>query len=237
MSLTMVEGILNSGSLRVVTGLGAALLVIVWLILHPNRQVDARQPPIVKSKIPVIGHLYGMLKHQSLYFEILRFVSPLLLKIQMFTSSSAQNPSYPIFSISILGRKIHIIADADLNSALHRSKTLTFQPLVLQFGKRLLGVSDFVLDLNRDVGGKESPYARDTHNYHRSAMQPGPALYHMNAAVLKNIAGLLNTIESEGEEKNVWLWIRDTFANASICAMFGKRHPLSDDPKLVEALW
>ena len=79
MAPAVVGGIFSSDSLNIVIGLGTALIILIWLTLRTSAAVDIRQPPVVKPKIPVIGHILGMLKYQSLYFDILRSTSPLPL--------------------------------------------------------------------------------------------------------------------------------------------------------------
>jgi hypothetical protein len=48
----------------------AALALFLWKFSAPA--LDPREPPEVHSKIPVIGHLIGMLKYQIHYLEILK---------------------------------------------------------------------------------------------------------------------------------------------------------------------
>lgn len=53
--------------------LGCAVLFILgWerLVLD----IDPREPPLLKPKVPVIGHLIGILWHQSVYLEKLGYV-------------------------------------------------------------------------------------------------------------------------------------------------------------------
>jgi hypothetical protein len=47
-----------------------ALALFLWRFSASG--LDPREPPEAVSKIPFIGHLIGMLKHQIHYFEILK---------------------------------------------------------------------------------------------------------------------------------------------------------------------
>lgn len=55
------------------------LLVIVYIslvhLLSP--EYDPREPPVISSLIPYVGHMIGLLRYGQRYFEILR--SPILL--------------------------------------------------------------------------------------------------------------------------------------------------------------
>ncbi len=43
-----------------------------------KRNSSASEPPSVASSIPLIGHLVGLLKHQTYYYEKVRLVLPML---------------------------------------------------------------------------------------------------------------------------------------------------------------
>ncbi len=47
-----------------------ALAVLAWKALHIS--MDPREPPLIRPKIPLVGHLIGMLRYQTAYFEKLR---------------------------------------------------------------------------------------------------------------------------------------------------------------------
>jgi hypothetical protein len=47
-----------------------ALALFLWRFSASG--LDPREPPEAVSKIPFIGHLIGMLKHENYYFEILK---------------------------------------------------------------------------------------------------------------------------------------------------------------------
>jgi hypothetical protein len=57
------------------TALGAiALVVAISAFLHnlTRVKVDPREPPVVYSKIPLLGHLIGMLIEGPLYIKKIR---------------------------------------------------------------------------------------------------------------------------------------------------------------------
>ena len=68
-------------------------------------------------------------------------------------------------------------------------------------------------------------------------LAPGPSLYAMNADVLNSVSDILNPVGSEFETKHFYLWIQEAFTLATSKSLFGAKNPLSEDPKLVEALW
>ncbi len=48
-------------------------LFLLWR--KADVSLDPDEPPITLSKIPFIGHILGMMRHQIGYFEILRSVA------------------------------------------------------------------------------------------------------------------------------------------------------------------
>lgn len=47
-----------------------ALAVLVRKALHIP--MDPREPPLIRPKIPLIGHIIGMMRYQTAYFEEMR---------------------------------------------------------------------------------------------------------------------------------------------------------------------
>lgn len=137
---------------------------------------------------------------------------------------------------------MYFVTDPNLISAAQRSKTLSAQALFFQIEKDVMGLSKNVVELMRPIPGgpageQDSPFIQDRNTSGHVPLQPGPILNKMNAAVLKNISGFISQVGTEWEEKNLWLWLRDTFTISSSAATFGAAFPLAKDPELIEALW
>jgi hypothetical protein len=137
---------------------------------------------------------------------------------------------------------MYIITDPNLIAAAQRSRTLSFQALVIQIEKRFMGHTDEVVELLKNIPGgpageQDSPYTKDRNLSMNVPLQPGPDLNKMNAAVLKSVAGFVNGFGTDWEEENLWLWLRDTFTRSSSRGTFGAKFPLADDPELIQALW
>jgi hypothetical protein len=49
-----------------------AVIALVCLRLWPSG-LDPKEPRLIPSSIPFIGHAIGMLRHQQRYFDILRY--------------------------------------------------------------------------------------------------------------------------------------------------------------------
>lgn len=56
-----------------VTVLLLLIIVYVSLVYLFSPKYDPKEPPVVSSFIPYVGHILGLLRYGQRYFEILRF--------------------------------------------------------------------------------------------------------------------------------------------------------------------
>jgi len=52
--------------------LGVAIVIGFMLHVLAVPRVDSREPPLLKSRIPVIGHIIGLIRYQAEYHIMLR---------------------------------------------------------------------------------------------------------------------------------------------------------------------
>lgn len=60
----------------IVTGLALAVLVGVLLSKFFSLKMDPREPPLVPSKVPLIGHIIGMVQEGPQYLKRIGYVEP-----------------------------------------------------------------------------------------------------------------------------------------------------------------
>lgn len=70
---------MDTGLFSIVVGV-SLLVVIVYisLVYLFSPQYDPREPPVISSLIPYVGHIIGLLRYGQRYFEILRWPTPAL---------------------------------------------------------------------------------------------------------------------------------------------------------------
>ena len=56
------------------TYIGLAVLVVIYYLVRKSTTVDLAQlePRLLKPRVPLIGHIIGLMKHEATYFSILR---------------------------------------------------------------------------------------------------------------------------------------------------------------------
>ncbi|KAF5511074.1 hypothetical protein CGCS363_v003100 [Colletotrichum siamense] len=149
----------------------AGVAVIVLLISRwstPN--LDDREPPALKSRVPVIGHLIGLLWHQGQYFKVL------------------YERGLPIATLPILNGKLYAIWDPALVQSAYRNKDLSFEPFAVEFAQKDLGLSNDVAKLLR-----ETDLVPDFFGVIHPALN-GAHLHRMNANALKYVSAELDRI-------------------------------------------
>ena len=53
------------------------VIVSVSFVYLFSPKYDPREPPVISSSIPYVGHILGLLRYGQRYFEILRSLIPL----------------------------------------------------------------------------------------------------------------------------------------------------------------
>ncbi|KAM0261216.1 hypothetical protein ACHAPA_009850 [Fusarium lateritium] len=196
-------------------GLGVILIAIVLRKLSfPS--LDEREPPLLQPRIPVIGHLIGLLRYQNTYMK------------RLYDRSRRQ-----IATLPILGGKLYVIFDPAITQSVYKKKTLSFEPYAAEFAQRELLLTNETSDKL-----KTTSLVPDFFSVIHPAMT-GEHLHRMNANALNCIADDINSIgnSSNLEHPNLWLWLRDSITMATSEALYGPENPLRKDPSLLTDLW
>ena len=90
------------------------LVVLLKRLLFPT--FDAREPPVLRPRIPVVGHLIAMARQKSSFYRHLY-----------------RERRLPICTLPVLNGKLYVINSPSLISAAMRSKDLSFVPFSVEF--------------------------------------------------------------------------------------------------------
>ncbi|KAI6749636.1 hypothetical protein HG530_015050 [Fusarium avenaceum] len=179
---------------------------------------DPREPKRLQSKIPLFGHLLGMMKYSSGYHGI-----------------TSKQTDQEIYTVAIFNTKLYIAKTARLIPVIQKaSKTLSFRPFMQTAAKLMGGAKPETFE----VFGTEWV---DTFSHaHKHSLAPGPSLDEQNLRMgdraLIDIEQLLPK-EKDGVSKvRLCEWSRYTVVQASACGIFGVEHPFRD-PKIDKAFW
>ena len=132
----------------------------------------------------------------------------------------------------MLNGKMYIIYSPTLISAAMRSKDLSFEPFILEFAAKIVGLSKRQVELVSH--GTEID--RVTNLMH-SALTSA-SLSKMVARGLVAVKEALNSIGPEAPLKipDVSVWVGDIMAHAAMKGLYGNNNPI-DDASLIQDLW
>ncbi|KAM5357481.1 hypothetical protein ACJZ2D_016220 [Fusarium nematophilum] len=194
-------------------------LFVSAVLLHKLSSVttDGREPPVLKPRIPIIGHLIGLIRHQGGYLK------------QLYDKTSKQ-----IATLPILGGKLYIIFDPSIVQSAYRNKRLCFEPFAVEFAQRELAISDETFKIVQ-----ETNLVPEFFTVIAPAMT-GSNLHRMNANALKYVSKQLEVSGGSNEAlqvPNLFLWVRDLMTLATTEAMYGPENPVRKNPSMVDDLW
>jgi len=197
----------------------AVLLATFLLTLSPSH--DPAEPPLIKPRIPVIGHLIGLIIDQVNYLTVL------------FDKTGA-----PIATIPIGHRKLYVIFDATLQQAALKAKDMDAQSFMVDFVPRVFGVKQGTVDrlLGRD--GVHPNIMADMEQVFKAALS-GDNMNRLATTTLAGISDTLNSIDpKEGlEVPNLFIWLQNLLTSCTARALWGAGHNPYKDEKIIDAQW
>ncbi|KAF7589270.1 hypothetical protein BBP40_004528 [Aspergillus hancockii] len=177
---------------------------------------DPREPPRLRSKVPLIGHALGLMKSGPSYHSQLR------------NTTNAE-----IYTLGIFNFKLYTSTSTRLLPAIQRqSKTLSFRPMIQHVARRWGDASDETNDI---FGGPH--LVSDFSHAMKLSLAPGLHLDEQNERMgnraLIDIDALLNISSRQIE---LLEWVRHAVTQASSCGVYGAEHPFLD-VEVERAFW
>ncbi|KAK1830673.1 cytochrome P450 [Podospora conica] len=211
----------------VVVCIGALTLALVVLRKATKTSHDPREPPLAPQSIPLIGHIIGLARRNFEYYVDL-----------------SHQTDAPIFTVSLPGQKMYVIAKPDLiRAAQKQHRILAFPPISAKFSTKICGSSPHaqtVIDASVFSDEGDSGIWVDIHDAMHAALRPGAPLDDMNRDMLKRITEALDELEhSSANAPQTWhlnAWLKDAVTTATTRSVYGPRSPF-EDKAVVDAFW
>ncbi|KAI1821852.1 cytochrome P450 [Xylaria intraflava] len=187
---------------------------------------DPNEPPLIRPKIPIIGHLVGMIRHGSGYY-----------------GSITKEVKLPIYTLGMPRGKVYIVNSPSLISAIdRRARTISFAPYVVQFAKRILAPSQQALSaLEEDLLEENGPVGLrpETLKVMHDSLAPGGPLESTTQVMLEGVMSSLKSVRSCGEQREIGLfdWTRKLVTKASTDAIYGVEANPFQDENVYRGLW
>ncbi|KAK7428006.1 hypothetical protein QQZ08_005437 [Neonectria magnoliae] len=174
---------------------------------------DPREPQRVQPRVPLLGHLLGMMQYGTSYY-----------------SKTSKKTNAEIYTLSIFNTKLYVANSQRLTPPIMKaSKTLSFRPFV-QTAARLMGDAT---NETYEIFGTDM--VDDFSHAMKSSLAPGPYLDEQNLRMGKRA---IRDIDILAQKPKVFLldWVRRAVVQASSCGIFGEEHPFRD-PDVEAAFW
>ena len=188
---------------------------------------DPQEPPLVKSRLPLIGHVLGLIRHGPKYFQ----------------TTSAKTPS-PIYALKLFSGNFYVVTSPNLVSMVSKNtKTLSFHPFIAQVALRITHCSpDARRAIERNIDGSEGKdsYVMEIGNNSIAALGPGPEMQRLTLATLRSAwTDFLKPYETTDKGSRVSLLglIRRTLTISSTTAIYGPNNPVRANKKNEQAFW
>ncbi|KAI1381879.1 cytochrome P450 [Hypoxylon crocopeplum] len=195
---------------------GPFLLVLTaWSFWGFGSQADMREPPILKPRVPLVGHAWGLFKSSHGYLE-----------------SMCHKSGLPIYTLPLLHKKVYVINSPIFVSAAFSNKNLSFGPFIIDFVQRMEELSVTA----RRAYSEEGMHTKLMQIF--SMYMTGRYLRSMNSVQLEEIFRYLPGCGPGVETENLWIWLRDILTLGKTTMLLGSRNnPWKNDHSLIEDYW
>jgi cytochrome P450 len=196
------------------------VILMSWIYKRSIPEVDPREPKLLKPWIPGIGHIIGMMWNQSAYYTWLH-----------------KQARMPIATLPFLGGKVYAIWDPTLIASSIRQKTLSFEPMAVEFVQKMLGMDDKYYNIFRDTPERGSVCPEFFDALHWSVQ--GDHLHRMNAKALNYLSGRFEELAGPAPIKidNFYYYLRELITLATTTALLGDANPFLTNDKLSHHMW
>ncbi|KAF4845417.1 7-alpha-hydroxycholest-4-en-3-one 12-alpha-hydroxylase [Colletotrichum siamense] len=195
--------------LAAATFLMVPLAVILKRLLFPT--FDAREPPILRPKVPFFGHVVSLVKEAA-----------------NFNNRLYREHKMPICTLPMLHGKMYLINSPALIAAAMRTSDISFFPIEMEATASILDMPPHHLE-------KLGPEV--IHHFGKTmatALMKQP-LHAINSASLGYCSEVMNAIGADPKKLPAWDWIQEVMAMAASRALYG-RHNMWDMEKFGD-LW
>ncbi|KAI0118645.1 cytochrome P450 [Nemania sp. FL0031] len=198
------------------TSLLAAITLAYVIEFARSCSDDPREPRRLRPRIPLVGHILGLLRYGPLYYTLL-----------------GAKTDARVYMIDLLNVKMYVANDVSLLPLIMKAhKIISFAPFVKVSAEKIAGNSRSACDLFN------GPLLHDYGRSMRMALAPGRPLDEMNMRTgqMSNLA--IDNLVKAGKGKRILLleWARHTVMQASSNGAFGAEHPFRD-AKVQKAFW
>jgi hypothetical protein len=205
-----------------------------WLI---SLQDGPGEPPRARPRVPLIGHLLGLMKSGTSYFTQVRYPTSCRTSVSYANVGSSAQQHTEIYTLGIFYFKIYVINSRRLIPLVQRnSRTLSFNPFKQIGSKVYAGSSNYTVDLY----GKPN-FLRDIDKATSQSLAPGPQLDSLNLRATNSLKESLEELLSRNSAKEtvrirLYKWSTHAVTLAATNGVYGTSNPYLNK-RIEDAFW
>jgi hypothetical protein len=179
-------------------------------------KLEPLEPPILAPKIPIVGHILGLMMYQNEVFE----------KIE-------EKSTPPAYTMPMMRDKMYIVKSPELIQAMYRNANLTMDR---QFDGALRSISGISQERTSLVTSAET---REAFMRSFTPLMAQDNLSAMNKEALKTASRELARLPRDDVVRidNLHKWLRDFLVVMTSVALLGSKSPFIGNYALIEAFW
>ncbi|KAI0419450.1 cytochrome P450 [Xylaria grammica] len=199
---------------------------------YSKQKLDVKEPPVIASGIPFVGHVLSMALHGGKYIK----------------NIGIRNRHLPIFTLPVPASRIYVVTDPSLAAAVQRaSKVLSFTPIIPEVTERVLGLDKATMNITRknlDPGpGDERGFLADIQDMVYTWFGPGSYLNEISLDAARELRS--EVLASAAQEArcspdnpvDLLSWVRHIVTVSTAKYFYGPQNPIALNPKLEECFW
>ncbi|ETS82599.1 hypothetical protein PFICI_04475 [Pestalotiopsis fici W106-1] len=201
---------------EIVYGLLGLLLLLYGADLALGLGDDAREPPRLRARIPLIGHLLGLIQHGVSYYS----------KTSV-RAGGGGGGGQEMYTLGVLHYKLYVCNANRLMPYIQKSaRTVSFKPFMQTAVRTHGGASDHAYEIFGD-----GAFLDDYSHGMKHSLAPGPHLDEQNLRmgnrVMVDIDALLSNTGKGRPGKQFFMlgWVRHAVVQASSCGVYGANRP------------
>ncbi|KAI0537376.1 cytochrome P450 [Xylaria digitata] len=199
---------------------------------YSTRKLDAKEPEVIASRIPFIGHILRMALYGGKYIK----------------NIGTRNRHLPIFTLPVPGSRIYVVTDPSLAAAVQRaSKVLSFTPIIPEVTERVLGLDKATMNITRknlDPGpGDERGFLADIQDMVYAWFGPGSYLNEISLNAARDLRSEVLAFAAQEARRSpagpvdLLAWVRHLVTASTAKYFYGPQNPIALNPELEECFW
>lgn len=207
-----------------------AVAAVIFALLHRvlSKPRDAREPPYIDAKIPLLGHIIGLYLEGARYFTRLN-----------------QEHKHNIYTLAIPLKPMYVVGSADWSNAVQKhSSSIDLYSLSARALKTLSGLNHESMEIvQRNLHGDKRQTSDNIIYALKEVMVktlvPGKDLDELNTNFLKCLESLFNGLArgKKPEKMMFWSWTRQQISEATMAASYGPDNPAAKEPSIIQDFW